>query len=682
VTGFGEQNKSRRKKNKQNKTSNLQIINQAINFHIQGNISEAEKYYKYCINQGFNDHRVFSNYGVILQSIGKLQEAELSYRRAIEINPDFADAYSNLGIILKELGKLQEAELSYRKAIELKPSYAEAHSNLSIVLKDLNKLQEAEVSTRKAIELKPHFTEAHFNLGNILKDLGKLQEAVLSIRKAIELKPSYAEAHYNLGNILKDLGKLQEAKLSYRRAIEYKPSYAEAHCNLGNILKELGELQEAVLSIRKAIEINPDFVDAYSNLGTILRELGELQEAELSYRKAIEIKPDFADAYSNLGIILRELSKLEEAELSYRKAIEIKPDYANAHCNLGNLLKELGKLEDAKLSYQKAIKIKPDYADAYFNLSLVELLQGNYESGLEHYEFREKREKGLSISFKPNIQKADYRDWEKGEKLLVVSEQGLGDTIQFMRYIPYLRNLGLKISFCAQTKLHSLIQFSGIDQNPLSPEDACEVSEGKWIPLLSLPRYLKLSPDNPIISEPYIFSNNELKKRWDNLLSIEKRPVIGINWQGNPDAEKGSLRGRSLPLETFSTIARNNDVKFLSLQKGFGSEQLKNCSFKKKFVQCQSQIDITWDFLENAAIIENCDLIITSDTAIAHLAGGMGKPTWLLLNNLPDWRWGIEKQNTFWYPSMRLIRQKEKYNWQEVMERVSILITKEMKKNA
>ena len=417
-------------------------------------------------------------------------------------------------------------------------------------------------------------------------------------------------------------------------------------------------------------------------MGIIFKDLGKLEEAEVSTRKAIQLNPDFPNAHSNLGGILKDLGKLEEAEVSTRKAIQLNPNLEIAYSNLGGIYKDRGKLKDSELLYRKAIEISSDYADAYFNLSLVELLQGDYESGLEHYEFREKRKEGLSIPVKPNIQKADNRKLEKGEKLLVVSEQGLGDTLQFMRYVTNLRDQGLKISFCAQTKLHSLIQSSGIDKNPLKPEDATKISEGKWIPLLSLPRYLKVSPDNPVISEPYIFSTNALKKKWDKILSPEKRPIIGINWQGNPDIENGSFRGRSLPLETFSTIARNNNFKFLSLQKGFGSEQLNSCSFKNKFVQCQSQIDFTWDFLENAAIIENCDLIITSDTSIAHLAGGMGKQTWLLLHHLSDWRWGLEEQKTFWYPSMRLFRQKEKYNWQEVMERISIALTKEMKNNA
>jgi len=419
----------------------------------------------------------------------------------------------------------------------------------------------------------------------------------------------------------------------------------------------------------------------FSNYGSILKSLGKLKEAESLFRNAIELNPDFAMAHCNLGNLLSDFGKLKEAESFYKNAIELNPSFAEAHCNLGNLYQDLRKLKDSELQYHKAIEINRDYADAYFNLALVELLQGDYESGLEHYEFREKREKGLSIPFKPNIQKADNRKLEEGEKLLVVSEQGLGDTLQFMRYISYLRDQGLKISFCAQTKLHTLIQFSGIDKNPLKPEDATKISEGKWIPLLSLQRYLKVSPDNPIISEPYIFSTNALKKKWEKILSSEKRPIIGINWQGNPDVEIGNLKGRSLPLETFSVIARNNDFNFLSLQKGFGSEQLNSCSFKNKFIQCQSQIDCTWDFLENAAIIENCDLIITSDTSIAHLAGGMGKQTWLLLHHSSDWRWGLEEQNTFWYPSMKLFRQKENYDWQEVMERVAIALKKELTKN-
>ncbi|WP_269611121.1 tetratricopeptide repeat protein [Prochlorococcus marinus] len=269
--------------------SKEKIINQAFKFHSQGNILEAEKYYQQFINQGFTDHRVFSNYGVILKDLGKLQEAELSYRKAIELNPDFFQAHSNLGNILKDLGKLQEAELSYRKAIELNPDCADSHLSLGSILIELGKLQEAELSTRKAIEIKPDYPEAHYNLGNRLKDLGKLQEAELSHRKAIELKPNYAEAYLNLGHILIDLGDLQEAELYTRKAIKLKPDFAEAFYNLGNIFRVLGKLEEAELSTLKAIELKPDFAKAYSNLGCILKELGNFGDAINQLKQALKL---------------------------------------------------------------------------------------------------------------------------------------------------------------------------------------------------------------------------------------------------------------------------------------------------------------------------------------------------------------------------------------------------------
>jgi len=564
--------------NTNSKINKGQIIKQAFFFHSQGNILEAAKYYQSFINQGFIDHRIFSNYGIILKDNGKLKEAEVYTRKAIEIQPDFADAYNNLGTILR----------------------------------DFNNLQEAEIYTRKAIEIQPSFAKAHFNLGTILKDLGNLQQAEIYTRKAIELNPDFAEAHLNLGNILKDLGNLQQAEIYTRKAIELNPDFAEAHLNLGNILMNLDNLQQAEIFTRKAIEIKPDFAMAHFNLGKILRDLGNLQEAELSTRKAIEIKPDCAGAY--------------------------------------------------------------------FNLATIELRQGNYKSGLENYEFRFKTKDPCRTHGKTRIKRKDNKKFEKGEKLLVVSEQGLGDTLQYMRYIPFIRKLGVDVSFSAQEKLHTLIKASGIEDNPLTPKQVNHVSEGEFIPLLSLPKYLQVNPENPIISEPYIFSTDELNKKWKNILSKENRPIIGINWQGNRNIGIVSARGRSFALETFSYLARNNDVKLLSLQKGFGSEQLDHCSFKDKFVQCQPQINSTWDFLENAAIIENCDLIITNDTSIAHLAGGMRQATWVLLKHIPEWRWGLKGESTFWYPSMRLFRQKENHNWHEVMERVSIELKEELKR--
>ena len=351
------------------KPSKEQIINQAFKFHSEGNISEAAKYYQYFIEEKFHDHRVFSNYGTILKSLGKLEEAEISYHKAIEINPQYAEAYSNLGNLLRDIGKLYEAEQFTRKAIDLNPNYANAHSNLGNILKDLGKLQEAEISYQKAIAINPDLAEAHSNLGSILIDLGKLEEAEISYQKAIAINPQYVEAHSNLGNLLRDIGKLEEAEISYQKAIAINPQYAEAHSNLGNLLRDLGKLHEAEQFTRKAIDLNPNYADAHSNLGNILKDLGKLKEGEISYQKAIAINPNLAEAYSNLGGLLIDLGKLQEAEQFTRKAITLNPDLAEAHSNLGGILIDLGKLQEAEISYQKAITINPNLTRVYYALS-------------------------------------------------------------------------------------------------------------------------------------------------------------------------------------------------------------------------------------------------------------------------------------------------------------------------
>ena len=398
------------------KFSKKKLINQALGIHAQGNILEAEKFYKYCINQGFKDHRIFSNFGAICKDNGKLTDAELFTRKAIELKPDYADAHNNLGNILKDRGKLQEAEVSIRKAIKLRPDDSNAYYNLGNILRDLGKLKEAELAINKAIEIRPDDFDAHYNLGNILRDLGKLKEAELSTNKAIELNPDYAMAHNNLGNILKDLGKLKEAEISLRQAININPNFAIAYSNLGNILKDLGKLKEAELSTNKAVELNPDFAMAHNNLGNILRDLGKLKEAEISLKKAIKINPNFAIAYNNLGGIFKDLGKLKEAELCTRKAIKINPNFSIAYNNLGNILRDLGELKEAEISLRNSIKINPNFAMAHNNLGNILKDLGNYNEAIESYNKSIKLDGNLSsakwglISSKSNI--CDWSDQE------------------------------------------------------------------------------------------------------------------------------------------------------------------------------------------------------------------------------------------------------------------------------
>ena len=437
----------------------------------------------------------------------------------------------------------------------------------------------------------------------------------------------------------------------------------------------LGEMKDSIIisntnpSIPSQEEIINQAIELHQN--------GDIPEAKEYYQQLLNQGCNDHRVFSNYGLILRGLGRLQEAEGLHRKAIELNSDFAEAHYNLGNTLKDLGRLQEAEESHRKAIKLNSDFAEASWNLSLLQLLKGDYKNGLENYECRSKIKKPITPHGTPKIKQVGNKKLEKDEKLLIVSEQGLGDTLQYMRYLPYLRDQSFDISFSAQTKLHSLIKSSGIDPQPLSPEEASVISEGQWIPLLSLPRYLQINPKNPIITSPYIHSTDNLNQKWKNIFANEKRPLVGINWQGNKETEK-KYQGRSIPLETFSRVLKMNDITMVSLQKGFGSEQLEHCSFRNKFVECQSIINSTWDFLENAAIIENCDLIITCDTSIAHLAGGMGKKVWLLLKDIPHWTWGTEGEGTFWYPTMKLFRQKEQHNWNEIMKSLARQLNDEL----
>ncbi len=434
------------------------------------------------------------------------------------------------------------------------------------------------------------------------------------------------------------------------------------------LIKE-GKLHEAEELCRELIAARPNDHIAYCNLAAVCGMQGRLDEVIDLLRISLRLEPSYPDAHNNIGNALLEMGDLAAAIAAYNTAVELNPSYPDAHSNLGNALLENGDLDGAIAAYNTALQLKPDHPDAHWNSSSALLLCGDYKNGWEQYEWRAFNE-ASTISPKADQWHGDP-PLNKNSKLLLVCEQGLGDTLQFMRYAIALRNQGIAVSLCAPPKLHSLVKASGIDPFPLTPEQANQVSEGQWIPLLSVPRHLEVSPDNPIITESYIETTQDLLAKWNGILSAEQRPIIGINWQGNPAQEKRNAIGRSLPLEIFAPIAAQSNACLLSLQKGFGSEQLESCSFKDRFVSCQDQVNATWDFLETAAIIANCDLVITSDTSVAHLAGGMGKTTWLLLKKVPEWRWGLDGDTSFWYPSMRLFRQSERGNWSEVLERVA-----------
>jgi tetratricopeptide (TPR) repeat protein len=556
----------------------------------------------------------------------------------------------------------------FKIAIKLASSIINRFPNHQFTLKVLGalfgitgRLEESININQKLIDLYPNDYETYNNLGNSLKRFGRLEKSVESFTKAIELKPSYAEAHNNLGVTLHDLGKFEESAKSYAKAIELKPSYAEAHNNLGITFQELGKLDDSEKSYKKAIELKPDYAEAHNNLGNCLRILNQLENSEKKLKKAIELKPSYADAHNNLGVTLHELGKFEESVKSYAKAIELKPSYAEAHNNLGITFQELGKLDDSEKSYKKAIELKPDFAHGNFNLSTLLNLKANLKEGLKLYEWRLHKAKGTTRGPRKEFT-WDGKESINGKKILVYEEQGIGDIIQFYRYLFLLQNKGAKVIFKVKQNLHHL--FATSNKNIIITDNYSEISKIDFeIPLMSLPLLLKTDIESIPSSIPYLKANYKKINEWGIKLKSDSFKV-GICWQGSKN--KIDL-GRSFSLSLFKDISKLSNLQLISLYKGNEEKQILDIDFD--LVTLGNNFDGGENsFIDTAAVMMHCDLIITSDTVIAHLAGALGCKVWVLLKYIPDWRWMLKRTDSPWYPTMNLYRQNNLNDWSSVFD--------------
>jgi Flp pilus assembly protein TadD len=474
-------------------------------------------------------------------------------------------------------------------------------------------------------------------------------------------------------------GELKQAEDIYRFLIQIGAKSDKIYNNLAVLSQMKGDYLESQELLEQALVLNPRSAQAHLNAANILELHGNLRAAVRKIGYVLTLDNNLAEAHHNMGFLLAQIGENAAAVRCYHRAIGLKNNYPDAYNNLGNALIAIGNHVGAMSAYNQAISQKPDSVDAHLNRALGLLLKGNYEQGWKEYEWRLKRKNALGLAW--DHMKTAKKLWtsdteNRDETILLIGEQGLGDTIQMIRYVNTMRKRGNPITLAIQEKLHGLVRDSGIELPLVTLSDLERQCAEYWLPLFSLPGLLNVTPEEPLFTEPYIHSDEKFVTRWKSELESEARPIIAINWQGNPDAEKRGLRGRSFALEILAPLANQLQGSLLSLQKGYGSEQLSACSFQHKFVGCQDKIGDSWDFVDVSAIIANCDLVITSDTCIAHLAGAMGHPTWLLLSKTPDWRWGLEGETSFWYPSMRLFRQQNSGNWCEVVDQVNKAIVR------
>jgi tetratricopeptide (TPR) repeat protein/glycosyltransferase involved in cell wall biosynthesis len=600
---------------------------------------------------------------------GQWAEAEEVCRQLLHAHPDHPEALHLLGLLAHQAGKYDEAVQAFARAIAISPREPMYHNNLGLALWARRGLPaEASASFRRALALEPHYAEAYNNLGCLLAEQGGLDEAAASYRRALALKPDYAEAHNNLGLLLKNRGELDDAVESLRRALALKPDFAEAHSNLGLVFGEQGRHDEAAASLRRALALKPDFADAHSNLGLVLKKQGKHGDAADSLRRALALKPEHPDAHNNLGTVFHEQGRLDEALASLRRAVAVKPDYVEAYHNLGVVCSDAGDLDGSIASFRQALARRPDYADAHFGAGLSLLLQGRLEQGFAEYEWRW-RCPDIAV----HARRCPQPQWDGGplggRTILLHAEQGLGDAIQFARYAPLVAARGGRVVLECQPELAALLwTLSGADQ---------VVSRGEQLPpfdvhapLLSLPYLLGTTLETIPAEIPYLRADPDRVAAWAAHLAMagggDGGLRVGLVWAGNP-AHKNDRR-RSLTLDALRPLARVPGVRLFALQKGTAAGQTEAPPLGMALINLGPQLA---DFADTAAVIQQLDLVITVDTAVAHLAGALGRPVWVLLGSPPDWRWLWRGEDSPWYPTARLFRQERFGNWEGVIARVA-----------
>jgi tetratricopeptide (TPR) repeat protein len=556
------------------------------------------------------------------------------------------------GLAHHQAGRVGQAETLYRQLIAREPDNADAIHLLGMLAHGANRHAEAVSRIARAVQLRGDVAPFHNNLGVALQAMGRHYEAGLCYTEALAISPDFVGAHINFGNALQSLGLPQEAVLHYRRALELKPDCAEAHNNLGNLWLAQGDGRAAEACFRAALAIRPAYPEAWLNLGGALKGEERFEEAVICCQEALFLTPNLAEAWSNLAAIEQAQGKFREAEASSRQALRLRADYAETYNNLGNAVREQGRLAEAGASYDQAIRLRPGYVEAHWNLAHTLLLAGELERGWEEFEWRWKKKDTPPRDFTQPAWDGAPLD---GRTILLHAEQGLGDAIQFIRYAELVKRGGGTVLIECPAKLAGLFETArGIDA--LIPAGSPLPAFDVHAPLLSLPRIFHTTPDAIPAWVPYLAAGADYRSKWKDRLAGYQGRRIGLAWRG----EDGL---RSLSPETLSPLADVPGAVWFSLQ--FGERTASSA--------IHGLVDLgpeTQDFRDAAAAVEQMDLVISVDTSMAHLAGALGRPVWVLLPFLPDWRWLLDREDTPWYPTMRLFRQRQRGEWTPVVEAV------------
>ncbi len=601
---------------------------------------------------------ILLNRSTLLEQLGRLEEALSSLDRVLALKPDDPTAQFNRGCILQKLGRLDEALAAY-EAAALCGANPEAWLNRGNVLQRLERFAEAKACYDGALRLRPDYPQARYNRAIAAQRLGQLGEALADLDAALAQKPDYAEALCNRGNILGQLGRREAALASYERALTIRPGFRQAELNRANILFALARFEPALAAASAILDQEPEHPQALCICGAALQRLGKLDEALLKFNAAIAARPAYPEAWLNHGNVLQELGRFEEALASYHQALALRPLYPEVLSSRGVALKELGRLDEALASIVAALKLKPDYPDARNNLSGLLLILGDLKRGFAAFESRWERSNAprrTIISPLPTWNGEEIG----GRRILVWDEQGLGDLIQFCRYLPLLVARGAKVTLLGRKSMFRLIKTL-----PAAPRFVEAIDDHEHydyqIALMSLPYAFGTTLETVPAAVPYLHAEPQRVAEWAARIGDEGFR-IGICRRGNLNINLE----RSVPLESFGQLAAIEGVRLISLAKD--PEPAPDFPVESLGPSLDGGADA---FIDTAAIMAHCHLIVTSDTSIAHLAGALGRPVFLALKYMPDWRWLATGEYSPWYPTMRLFLQKKRGDWEPVFDEIA-----------
>jgi len=593
---------------------------------------------------------------------GQFDEAEKICQQIVARQQNFFDAIYVLAVVQAMLGKHELALAHYDRALALQPEHAEGLSNRGNTLKALNRYDEALKSYERALALQPNHTAALINRGAALYDLKCYDEALASYDRALALRPDTVEALYNRGGVLHELKRYDDAIVSYDRALTLRPDLAEAHANRANALNELKRFDEALAGFDRALALRPNLLEAIFNRGNSLNSLNRYEEALAAYDRALALQPSHAGVHYNRGTTLHEIGRYEEALTSYDRALALQPDYPQALSNRGATLYELRRHSEALVSYDRAITSQPDFPEAHWNAASLRLLTGDFVRGFAEYEWRWKYEV-MAIAKRDFAQPLWRGEALNGQTILLHAEQGLGDAIQFCRYAPLVAARGGRVILEVHRQLRDLMtSVPGV--TAVVPRGEALPDFDWHCPLLSLPLAFGTQLETIPSSTPYLNASARKLAEWGTRLGVKSRCRVGLIWSGNSAHKRD--QNRSVGLSVLLPIL-DTGATFVSLQKDVRSADAVVLEQRSDILQVSDGLQ---DFSETAALMVQLDLVVSVDTSTAHLAGALGRPVWILLPYLPDWRWLLDRDTSPWYPTARLFRQDQTRVWDSVVTRV------------